>query len=58
MNPNLQCWWSPHAVAGAAQRFVKINSRDQELTVYDVVSVPSPRPRPPPLPGGSVCGPI
>lgn len=38
MNPNLQCWWSPHA-AGAGPRFVKINSRDQELTVYDVVSV-------------------
>lgn len=57
MNPNLQCWWSPHAAAGAGQRFVKINSRDQELTVYDVVSVPSPVPIPPP-PRPSVCGPV
>ncbi|CCX11372.1 Similar to WD repeat-containing protein YBL104C; acc. no. P38164 [Pyronema omphalodes CBS 100304] len=33
----VQCWWSPHST-DTQQRFVKINSRDQELTVYDVVN--------------------
>ncbi|KAF8251864.1 hypothetical protein K440DRAFT_612201 [Wilcoxina mikolae CBS 423.85] len=37
MSSNLQCWWSSHSTA-ASQRFVKINSRDQELTVYDVTN--------------------
>jgi hypothetical protein len=36
MNTNLQVWWSPHSTADS-QRFIKINSRDQELTVYDVL---------------------
>ena len=36
MSSNHQCWWSPHSTADQ-QRFVKINSREQELAVYDVV---------------------
>jgi hypothetical protein len=43
MNTNLQVWWSPHSTADS-QRFIKINSRDQELTVYDVLDSVCPWP--------------